>query len=321
MKIKKFLNNLKTSLFIFQKKMFSINNFDNHLVIYFLTLRIRKKLKNKVQETNLSEFGLNQNPRDKKIILSLTTFPERINSVSKTIKTLLNQTLKPDRVLLWLAFEQFENKEKDLPKELLELQNFGLEIKWCNDIRSYKKLIPALKEFPNEIIITFDDDIYYPNNIVEKLYESYLKNPNCIHANRSRRFFVENDEIYSKTSAQNYWIKYDDCSYLNKLTGCGGVLYPPNSLDSRVMDENKFREIIPTQDDVWFWAMAVLAGTKIKNVMGYDIQLQTVENTQAFGLSKINSKKGKGIDSLDASRIMAKAYPELLEKLKEENNV
>ena len=61
----------------------------------------------------------------------------------KTIKTLLKQTVKPDKVVLWLAEEQFPQKENELPSELLELQNFGLTIKWCTDIRSYKKLIPA----------------------------------------------------------------------------------------------------------------------------------------------------------------------------------
>ena len=177
---------------IIQKQIFSINNFDNHLVIYFLGFRIRKKLSNKVIEINLKESGINNtNPRTPKIILSLTTFPDRINSVSKTIKTLLNQTLKPDKVILWLASEQFPKKEQELPKDLLELKNFGLDIKWCEDIKSYKKLIPSLIEFPNDIIITFDDDIYYPFDTVEKLYNSYLKNPDCIHTNRAKRFYIK----------------------------------------------------------------------------------------------------------------------------------
>lgn len=299
--------------------MFSVNNFDNHLSIYILGIHIKKKLSPVQVDIALSEYGLNKEVRNPRIIASLTTFPDRINTVSKTISTLLKQTLKPDMLILWLAKEQFPNKEEELPDELLKLKDFGLTIKWCDDIRSYKKLIPALKEFPDDIVITFDDDVYYPFDTVEKLYNSYLEYPKCIHANRVRRFFIKNNEIMSKTAADMYWVKFNDCSFLNKITGCGGVLYPPHSLCDKVLNEEEFERIVPTQDDVWFWAMAVLNNTKIKLVGGYDIQLPTVEDTQNCGLSKINSKKGKGIDSLDAARIIAKEYPEILEKLKMED--
>lgn len=299
--------------------MFSVNNFDNHLSIYIFGIHIKKKLSPVQVDIELSEYGLNKEVRNPRIIASLTTFPDRINTVSKTISTLLKQTLKPDMLILWLAKEQFPNKEEELPDELLKLKDFGLAIKWCNDIRSYKKLIPALKEFSDDIVITFDDDVYYPFDTVEKLYNSYLEYPKCIHANRVRRFFIKNNEIMSKTAADMYWVKFNDCSFLNKITGCGGVLYPPHSLCDKVFSEEEFERIVPTQDDVWFWAMAVLNNTKIKLVGGYDIQLPTVEDTQNCGLSKINSKKGKGIDSLDAARIIAKEYPEILEKLKMED--
>ena len=53
---------------------------------------------------------------------------------------LLQQTLKPDEVILWLSEEQFPNKQ--LPENLTRLQEFGLSIKWCkDDIKSFKKLI------------------------------------------------------------------------------------------------------------------------------------------------------------------------------------
>jgi len=306
---------------MFFKRIFSVTFLDSHIMIYFLGLRIRKKIKTKVDLPELSDNCLNKEARIPKIILSLTSFPQRINTVSKTIITLLNQSIKADEVVLWLAEEQFPKKEDELPKELLDLREKGLSIKWTHDTRSYKKLIPSLKEYPNDIIITFDDDIYYPKNTVELLYNEYLKNPNYIYTNRSRRLCVKNTELSSRTPAEMYWIKFEDYSYLNKITGCGGVLYPPNSLSERVFDEEEFRRIIPTQDDVWFWAMAILKGTKIKQVAGFDIQLVTVENSQEFGLSKINVKSGKGIDSLEASKLIVKEYPELMEKLMEEKDV
>ena len=298
---------------IFLKQLFSINNFDNHLVIYIFGIKIQKKLKTPKIKIEENELGLNKQKREKKLIFSLTSFPQRIPIVSKTIKTLLAQNTKADEIILWLAQEQFPNKENDLTKELLNLKEYGLSIKWCNDIRSYKKLIPTLKEYPNDIIITFDDDIYYPKNTVELLYNEYLKNPNYIYSNRVRRFYLKNNKLNSQTSAQMHWLKNEKPSYLNKITGCGGVLYPPNSLNQEVFNEKAFREIIPTQDDVWFWAMAILNQTKIKEVAGFKIQLATVENSQEFGLSKINTKNNKGLDSLIASKIIIEHYPEILD--------
>ena len=198
------------------------------------------------------------------------------------------------------------------------MPDFGLTIKWCDDIRSYKKLIPALIDYPNDMIITFDDDIYYPQDVVELLYNSYLKNPDCIHTNRGRRIELKNDKIIARSAAEVYWTKYTDCTYKNTVTGCGGVLYPPNSLDKEVLNISKLKEILPTQDDVWFWAMAVKKRTKIKKVANFDIQLPTVQGSQKYGLSKINSKKSSGISSLDGLNLVLKEFPEIKNILESE---
>ena len=303
---------------IFYKQIFSINNFDNHLSIYFCGLRIRKKLKPIVKKIEIIESGLNQIERKPKIIVSLTTFPERITIVQETIKSLLTQTVKPDAIVLWLAESQFPNKENELPEELLKLKKFGLTIKWCEDLRSYKKLIPSLIDYPNDIIITFDDDIYYPENVVELLYNSYLEHPECIHTNRGRRVELKGNKIIAKSAAEVYWTKYKDCTFKNTITGCGGVLYPPNSLDKEVLNISKFKEILPTQDDVWFWTMAVKKGTKIKKVANYDIQLPTIQGSQKYGLSKINSKNCKGISSLDGLNLILKEIPVIKKNMEEE---
>ena len=293
-------------------------NIDSHYIISFFGLTIKIKHKNpKIKDAKLSLPCLNTNPRTPKIILSLTTFPDRINTVSKTIKTLLNQTLKPDKVILWLASEQFPKKEQELPGDLLELKNFGLDIKWCEDIKSYKKLIPSLIEFENDIIITFDDDIYYPFDTVEKLYNSYLKNPDCIHTNRAKRFYIKNNTICAKKMSEVYWTKYQDISYKNAQTGCGGVLYPPKSLNPNVLNKQEFMSLIPTHDDIWFWLNAILNNTKIKVVSSYDISLITIEDTQKYGLSKINNKN-KGLNALAAARLVSQKYNEIIDRLKKE---
>lgn len=302
---------------IFFKQICSISVIDSHLFIYILGCKIRKKLKTTPKTVSVNTFGLNTDTRETRIIASLTSFPQRIGYVHNTISTLLSQTVKPDVLVLWLASEQFPNKEQDLPDTLLRLKEFGLTIAWCEDLRSYKKLIPALKEYPEDIIITFDDDIYYPQNTIELLYNSYKQEPQSIHTNRARKLYLKNNELYSCSLGETMWGNNQKSSYLNKITGCGGVLYPPHSLNDLVFDENLFKALIPTQDDVWFWAMAVLNHTKIKIAANYNIQLITVDDTQDVGLSKINARNNTGMDSLDASRLIAREFSEIIEIIKE----
>ena len=117
---------------------------------------------------------------DNELIISLTSYPPRINTACETVKTLLNQSMKANKVILWLAKEQFPNKEKDLPVQLLDLTKQGLTIKWCKDIKSYKKLIPALAEYPDAVIVTFDDDVLYDENVLKELYDAYSEHPEHI---------------------------------------------------------------------------------------------------------------------------------------------
>jgi len=247
-----FFQDLKSNL----AWLFSMQDIDEHTVIKLFGLKICKKHKVKFDFKEVNEIGVTIEKRTPKLIVSLTTFPARINLVYKTISTLLQQTLKPDEVVLWLADEQFPNRE--LPKNLTHLQEFGLSIKWCEDIKSFKKLIPSLREFPEDIIVTVDDDNYYDKRVLEFLYNSYLKNPKNIHARQAFRVKSDNDFKLS-INARNY--VYDSTylpSYLNEPVGCGGVLYPPHCLHLDVLNEEVFMEIIPTNDDIWFWAHALM---------------------------------------------------------------
>lgn len=213
-------------------------------------------------DLKLNNFKDNLLDENNDIIISLTSFPERIDEVPYTIYSLLNQSLKPCKVVLWLAIDEFPNKEKDLPEKLLNLKNNGLSIGWCNNLKSFKKLIPSLKEYPHNIIVTADDDIFYQKDWLKSLYDAYLNNPNSIICTRGRKIKFKNKTL-DKYETWELCKTQEDASYLNLMTGIGGVLYPPNSLNNNVFDYDLACEICPDADDLWFWAMAVINKTKI----------------------------------------------------------
>ena len=295
-----------------------VRYFDGHIIINLFGLLIRIKKNCKPRVIDLSESGVASCKREVPVIVSLTSFPERINTVIKTLKTLLIQTMKPDMVILWLAPEQFPNREDDLPEELLELKKYGLTIDWYKDIRSYKKIIPTLKKYPEAVIITTDDDIYYAPDTVETLYNSYLEHKDEIQAHRCDVLRVEGGKILWAKTRELYLDKNrGKSSFKNRLTGYGAVLYPPGCFYKDVCDEDLIKKLLPTHDDIWLWAMAVLNGVKTRLVKGYSESIDYVENSQEYGLCKIN-KKGVGTSLEDAYEIILKEYPQILDILEGE---
>lgn len=247
------------------------------------------------------------------VIISLTSFPERINTVNQTIESLLNQEVKANKIILWLAPEQFPNKEADLPKQLLNLKEKGLIIDWYHDIRSYKKLIPTLKKYPDSIIITVDDDNIYQYSWLKKLYESYLKFPNDIQCHRVTKF-IYNGSFNAIAGGTQY---YKDASYLNKLVGLGGVLYPPHCFYKDILNENLITKLAPTNDDQWFWFMAMLNKVKIRVVDNPDIEAHYIKGTQEKSLCNINDK-GKNLFWNDFNN-MIRYYPDIKTIMLSEN--
>lgn len=285
--------------------------------MYKRTLPLRNKVRWDLFSNKKGWLGITTKKRKVKIIVSLTSFPARINIVDIVVKSLLMQSLKPDEIVLWLAREQFPDKENELPDQLLNLRKYGLTINWCDDIKSYKKLIPSLRMYPEDIIVTADDDVYYERHWLKRLYLGYVKAPNYVHCHRITKFYIQDNEYKMK---KGEFEVYPFPSYLHKLTGVGGVLYPPHILDQDVLDEEKCRKLAPTNDDIWFWLMAVRNGAKINVVKNNIPRIEAVKDTlEGECLNKINDS-GEELLWKDFYR-MLEAYPQLDDILRNEYKV
>ena len=248
----------------------------------------------------------------KNLIVSLTSFPARINTISIAITSIINQSIMPEKLILWLANEQFPNKENDLPQELLNLKKRGLIISWCEDIKSYKKLIPTLRLYPEAIIVTADDDTIYPNYWLENLYNAYLKQPNMIHCHRAHRIIFDKNKNLKKYINWIMCINNVKPSFNNFFTGIGGVLYPPNCLYADVLDTKQFMMLAPNADDVWFWSMAVLNNTLINVIKHNCKNFIPIENNLDIGLVHDNVCNGQ--NDVQINNVIKK-YSQILEKL------
>ena len=300
-----------------ERKLFFFRVIDSHVYFeLFKKIKLSLRFKTKFPYQKATSYGVTVEKRTPQLIVSLTSFPDRINSVERTINTLLNQTVKPDRLILWLAESQFVNKENDLPSELLKLKELGLEIKWCEDLKPYKKLIPALEEFPNDIIVTADDDLYYQEDWLKELYEAYNKNNSCIYTKGAACLNIKGDSVSVLPYRANYNYKP---LFANVLMGGSGTIFPPHSLHQDILNKEKILNLIPTHDDIYFWAMAVLNKTKICYLKSKDMNMYQREETRKNGLCTINNVNGSGMSPFDAYRKVFVEYPEVYSLVMGEN--
>ena len=111
---------------------------------------------------------------DERIIVSFTSWKKRIQYCSHIVDLMTKQTIKPYKIILNLSTDEFVNKESDLPDDLVKKQNGVFEIYWVKEnTKAYKKILPTLERFPNDVIVSVDDDIEYPLDLIEKMYNEY----------------------------------------------------------------------------------------------------------------------------------------------------
>jgi len=202
-----------------------------------------------------------------KYIVSLTTFPKRINYVWLTVESILRQKCKPDAIILWLSEQEFD-KKKSLPKNLLKLEKRGLKIKFVEDnLMPHKKYYYTLKRYPKANIITIDDDVIYPPSLIAELKKCHKQHPESICSTLTRIINAKNNSLQSYKN----WNMYDNEPRMSQRflqIGAGGVLYPNNSLHHEVLNKEVLKEKALKADDLWLKIMALKNDTSIVS-LGY----------------------------------------------------
>lgn len=280
-------------MFLMVQLLYHIKKF---LTDYFYMDEIDKYLEKVITKYYELFPGKNMGIRNRKVkrevIISLTTIPDRIDKVWLTIESLLRQTYKPDKIILWLAKEEFQGI--DLSEKLYRQTKRGLTIRYCDNLKSYKKFYYTAIENPNAYIVTVDDDIIYAECMLEELVKAYKKNPKCVICTRSHLIKMRNGKLLP----YNHWVNYtkrkdisDKPTYNNFFTSGGGTFFPMFLMDKRILNKEVFMEISPTADDVWLNFMAWVSGIKVVNIDGIYGKFISVKYGTNKRLYDVNRKK------------------------------
>nr|WP_246586855.1 glycosyltransferase family A protein [Stakelama flava] len=222
---------------------------------------------------------------NRELIVSLTSYPPRFPYLHLTLKSLIDQSVKPDRIVVWIADDDLDA----LPQECWAFES-EVEFVACADVKSYKKLSFALQRHPDSYIVTADDDVFYHRKWLESLvHEARIGTPDVL-CHVAFRFHLADDGSVAKYSE---WSRDVQDAYSRRSSedlvaiGVGGVLYPPGALSAEAADVELSQRICPHGDDLWYFAMARLKGTRVRKV-GPRLKAVLWDGSQDAGLFKFN---------------------------------
>ncbi len=223
------------------------------------------------------------------IVVSLTSFPKRLNTLWLTIESLKRQTVLPSKIVLYLINE--EVSKENLPQSLLKEIDNIFEIRFrSGKLRAHGKYHFAMNDFPESYIITVDDDMMYPYDTIEALWNAHVQYPQCVITNNTHQISSENGLIKPYAEWLNIFKSSAPVDMLGLIPmGVGGALYPPHSLYRDTLNFNLAKELSYYADDLWLYAMTRLANRRVVKSSFNFLRVIPIDISDNVSLTSINN--------------------------------
>jgi hypothetical protein len=205
-----------------------------------------------------------RNGDNRRVIVSLSTVPDRINNLRPTIESLLKQTRPPDEIVLAIPeFSIREQRPYGVPKYISRLPR--VRVLHCSkDWGPATKFIPVIQDElgagrENTLIMVVDDDRIYPRDAVETYLYYGDQLPDAA--------------LCFRGAAMPSTLDWDDAKMIKAkdlraprqvavITGCGSYLVQPRFFDQSLWDYSGAPAIAFYIDDIWISAWLSRRGVK-----------------------------------------------------------
>ena len=243
-------------------------------------------LRNRIKRKDW-EIGVQASKRSPEVIISLTSYPQRFLHLDLCIKSLCLQTVKPDRIILWLGNDTSEG-DAELLRNIYA--KYGVDIRRDKEknLLSHKKYYYAMQEYPDDMIVTADDDLIYPEDWLESLLCCHEQHPDCICARRVHEIVWKSDgtpETYNLWNSEAH-IKWPSHNLL--ATTGAGTLFPQRCFVPECFNLDKFMKYAKTADDIWLKIMAIISNRKVVWAVNSMPMPTTVDLEQTERLENVN---------------------------------
>lgn len=169
-----------------------------------------------------------------RVVASFTTLPTRYSNLINVLKSLKTQTYQLDEIYLTLPYiaKRSNTPYPDPPEELKKLCKI---VRCETDYGPLCKLYGALthEKNPDTMIITVDDDMIYPPDLVENLINRSKIYSNVAICGSGALLnygiwcmsYYTNDQEGSRMNKSNGFYIPEDGRYIDLVYGFSGVLY------------------------------------------------------------------------------------------------
>ncbi|UCC24848.1 MAG: glycosyltransferase [Gemmatimonadales bacterium] len=237
----------------------------------------------RLRRTPVTELGASATPLPGRVVVSMTSVRSRFPYVHLAVRSLLDQSVRPERIVLWLG----DSLREHVPGALEALLGERFEIRHRLDTGPHMKLVYALQEFPEHTVVTADDDHLYARSWLERLWKSHEAHPDEVIGHECRRISygtAGNVLPYIRWASE----RAGESHAATVALGYAGVLYPPGVLFRDVTDQSLYRDLAPQADDLWFKAMSSLFGTRTRRSGDPPRKPVPIRGSQAEALGRAN---------------------------------
>jgi hypothetical protein len=232
---------------------------------------------------------------DAPVVVSLTTFGKRLETVHLTIESIARGTVRPSKIILWV---DPNTRIDQLPTQLLALIDRGLVIesspKMYGPHTKYYPYVSSTETF-DAALVTADDDILYPRSWLEGLIHAASKSNNqdiVCHQSHLVRTFGDSIAPYMSWFVNSS----GHVAPHTFATGVMGVWYPPEFQARLKQAGDRFMVICPNADDVWLHVQALRHGFTVRQVNATPANYPMRIGSQTTSLASSNAFLG-GNDS------------------------
>lgn len=231
----------------------------------------------------------------KKIIVSLTTLPQNISSLTKTLHSLLDQTILPDQIEVNIPTMC---RRSHIPYDLSQYVTFSPTLSFHRvptDLGPITKLIPTLDRYnayPNTLIICVDDDNCYPNTLIEEFLNAHQRYPNAALTRTGAPVpasLKDSDRIKLKVKGH----KITQITATEIIHGYTGFCVQPRFFDEDFSNPNTFQPETYYCDDIW-----ISGHLARKNISRYVIPTLSAKRqfpfTEASASNRLSESVNKG---------------------------
>jgi hypothetical protein len=219
------------------------------------------------------------------VIVSLTSWKKRINTVGKTIESILDHC-NPYKIVITLAVEEFPKLVNDLPPEIIKYARSGvLEVQWVRrNVKSFKKVLFTLNRYKNFPVVSADDDCIYTEDYVKILYDKWV------------------------TDKKSIWTYKRDVATKKFYFGHGpACIYPPDCFRSYGLLMLTDQIVSTNHDDIYYGVLAKMMGISVKQAVEDPLRVPYYFHDEIEPLSD-----GKELYGIQCINLCFKTYLEFI---------